>query len=477
MGGAPLLERDEPLASLARALSISRAHGQIAAVSGEAGVGKTSLVDAFAARHAKDVRLLSGACEALATPRPLGPLLDMAAGLGSEIESLLASGPPREQVFAAFANAIARTRPATVVVIEDMHWADAATLDLLRFVGRRMQRVEALIVLTWRADEVGADHPLHRLLGELPAHATHRIEVRPLSLDAVASLAGRTDDARTVFALTGGNAFFVTELLRERGDGVPPSVRESILARRARLPGETRYVVDLVSVVPARADIELVQGGAPSLADLVTPAVEIGLLTFDGRTLGFRHELARLAVLESLPLLRVQALHRAILMALTPAADRPREYTRHLVHHAVGAGNSEAVQRFAPAAARQAAALGAHREAAAHYRAAIAWADGQEACVTADTIDLLAYECYLTGDIRAAVDAHTDSLARWRELRNLIAIGRDLRWLSRLAWFLGDQATARQRAEEALDVLSPLGEDERSWRWRSRSRAAPHACQ
>jgi DNA-binding CsgD family transcriptional regulator len=297
------------------------------------------------------------------------------------------------------------------------------------------------------------------VLGELPAHATHRIALRPLSIDAVASLAGRAADAHTVFALTGGNAFFVTEMLRAQGEGVPASVRESILARRGRLPAETRHVVDLVSVVPARAELELVQAGNPSVPDAVTPAVETGLLTFDGRTLGFRHELARLAVLESLPLLRVQALHRSILTALAPAAERPGVLAR-LVHHAVGAGDREAVQRFAPAAARQAAALGAHREAAAHYRAAIAWADGQEDCIRADTIDLLAYECYLTGDIRSAIDAHTEALTAWRTLRNTIAIGRDLRWLSRLAWFLGDHTTARQRAEEAMDVLAPLGEDE-----------------
>ena len=108
------------------------------------------------------------------------------------------------------------------------------------------------------------------------------------------------------------------------------------------------------------------------------PALEAGLLTFDGRALGFRHELARLAVLESLPLLRVQELHRPCSTTLSTAfAERPGVLAR-LVHHAVGAGDGEAVQRFAPAAARQAARLGAHREAAAHYRTALAWADSLE---------------------------------------------------------------------------------------------------
>src|SRR4029453_1829223 len=160
--------------------------------------------------------------------------------LGGDIEPLVATSVPRHQVFAAFATAVARRRPPTCVVFEDVHWADEATLDLLRYISRRINRIGALIVVTWRADEVGADHSVHRLLGELPSGATHRIELQPLSLDAVTRIAGDTHDARSMFALTNGNPFFVTELLRAGGDAVPVSVREAILARRASLPNEAR---------------------------------------------------------------------------------------------------------------------------------------------------------------------------------------------------------------------------------------------
>ena len=254
-----LLERDGALASLSDALAASRMQGQVAAVSGEAGVGKTSLLEALAAREGRSAPFLWGACEALATPRPLGPLLDMAADVGSEVEALLATGAPRHQVFAAFAASIARRTPPTVVVFEDVHWADEATLDLLRYLGRRIPRIRALIVVTWRDDEVGADHPLHRVLGELPAASTHRVRLEPLSLDAVTSMAGKRDDAGAVHALTNGNPFFVTEILRAGDCGVPASVRQAILARRIALPIEARHVVDLVSVVPARAELELVR--------------------------------------------------------------------------------------------------------------------------------------------------------------------------------------------------------------------------
>ena len=453
-----LLERDDALAALGRALAASHPQGQIATVSGEAGVGKTALLEALA-DQSPAASFLWGACEALGTPRPLGPLLDLAPELGGDIEPLVATTVPRHQVFAAFATAVARRRPPTCVVFEDVHWADEATLDLLRYVSRRISRIGALIVVTWRADEVGADHSLHRLLGELPSGATLRLELQPLSIEAVTRIAGDTHDARSMFALTNGNPFFVTELLRAAGDTVPASVREAILARRASLPTEARQVVDLVSVVPARAEIDIVRANVTSATEALLPAVDVGLLSFDGRALGFRHELARLAVLESLPLLRVQELHRTMLAGLSACADRPGVLAR-LVHHAVGAADNDAVQRFAVAAARQAAALGAHREAAAHYRTALAWADNLEPTARAEIVDLLAYECYLTGDIAAARDAKEDALTLWRQLRVPRAIGRNLRWLSRLAWFLGDHKYAGQCAQEALDVLSPLGEDE-----------------
>ena len=159
----------------------------------------------------REPRSCGARAKPLAHPDLLDPLLDMAADLGCELETLLTGGAPRHQVFAGFAAAISRKTPSTAVVFEDVHWADEATLDLLRYLSRRIHRIPALIVLTWRADEVGADHPLYRLLGELPPDATHRLELKPLSLDAVARLAGGAHDAGTVFRLTRGNPFFVTE--------------------------------------------------------------------------------------------------------------------------------------------------------------------------------------------------------------------------------------------------------------------------
>src|SRR5262249_12524618 len=201
---------------------------RFASVSGEAGAGKSSLVEAFVAREPRVVPFLWGACEALATPRPLGPLLDMAHELDDDFQALLTAEAPRHQVFSAFTTALGRRKAPAFVVFEDVHWADAATLDLLRYVGRRASRLHALVVLTWRSDEVGTEHPLQRVLGELPSSSTHRIALQPLSLESVTQMAGGAGDAPKVFALTGGNPFYVTELLRAGGDTVPASVRDAI---------------------------------------------------------------------------------------------------------------------------------------------------------------------------------------------------------------------------------------------------------
>jgi DNA-binding CsgD family transcriptional regulator/tetratricopeptide (TPR) repeat protein len=214
-----------------------------------------------------------------------------------------------------------------------------------------------------------------------------------------------------------------------------------------------------MAVVPSHVDIEMIRTGVASVTEAVVPAVEAGLLTFDGRALGFRHELARLAVFESLPLLRTHELHRTALSLLSPFAERPGVLSR-LAHHAVGAKDGCAVLRFAPAAARQAAARGAHREAVAHYRTALEWAEHLDAPARATIMDALAYECFLTGDMAASRDARTDALALWRTLGEPRAVGRNLRWLSRLAWFLGDLSESKRCATEALDVLTVLDEDE-----------------
>src|SRR5262245_22946699 len=234
-----LLERDEPLTALAQALELARHGGRLVGLTGEAGIGKSSLLEVFARRE-RATEFLWGGCDALQTPSPLGPLIDIAGALGGETAERLRASAPRHEVFAAFVDDLARRTHPAVVIVEDVHWADEATLDFLRYAGRRIDRMRALLIVTWRDDEVDLDQAIHRVLGAWRLDAMLRIQLQPLSVDAVRQLAAGAADARALHAVTGGNPFFVTEVLGAGHASVPETVRDAVLARRAGLGADAR---------------------------------------------------------------------------------------------------------------------------------------------------------------------------------------------------------------------------------------------
>jgi DNA-binding CsgD family transcriptional regulator len=390
-----LVERDNLLQQLEALLgAVTRGSGHTAFVAGEAGIGKTSLLKCLAERRG-DAELWWGACDALQTPQPLAPLLDIARTAEVGFRGWLAPDAPRSSLFDAVLTELQRSRKPVLLVIEDVHWADDATIDLIKFLGRRIDRAPVLLVASYRDDELSPSHPLRRLLGELPASLITRIDVPRLSPQAVDLLARRALRAPTgVHALTQGNPFFVTELLRGGVDAVPRSVQDLVLARCARLGARAQAIVRLASVVPARIERWLIErvlgaprpepppagvkelGSGPSFLDgsdveSLEQCLNAGLLVPHGAdALGFRHELARVAVESSLPEPVAQSLHAAVLHALEHEPAQPVSMARR-VHHATRAGDAAAVLRAAPEAARQAEARGAHREAAAHWRSAL----------------------------------------------------------------------------------------------------------
>ncbi|HEY0672901.1 MAG TPA: AAA family ATPase, partial [Longimicrobiales bacterium] len=313
------LERDSFLNELdaARARAVA-GHGCVVLVSGEAGIGKTTLVERFS-QHAQQtdqrVRVLWGACDALFTPRPLGPLLDMTRQMQGQLRELVRGGVERERLFAGMLDELSRTSVPTIAVFEDVHWADEATLDLLKFLARRVARTNGLLVLTFRDDEVDAAHPLRRLLGELPTASVRRLRLPPLSEAAVAHLAAAAGRAaRDLHTSTGGNPFYVTELLAMQGSGTPTSVRDAVLARAARLDRAALEALDVVSVVPGRSERWLVDALVPGPA--VDQAINAGLLIATRDHVAFRHELARRAWEDSLEPGRAADLHARVLHAL-----------------------------------------------------------------------------------------------------------------------------------------------------------------
>ncbi|MFY9557116.1 MAG: ATP-binding protein, partial [Blastocatellia bacterium] len=152
-----LLEREQFLGELEAILSdVAAGSGRVALVSGEAGIGKTSLVEQFTEAHKEQARVLWGACDALFTPRPLGPLYDIAHRTQSNLRVLLEEEAPRASIFSAVLDELESSNGPSITVIEDVHWADEATLDLMKFLGRRINRINSMLVATYRDDEVGA---------------------------------------------------------------------------------------------------------------------------------------------------------------------------------------------------------------------------------------------------------------------------------------------------------------------------------
>lgn len=442
-----LLERSDELAALDQLLAGCAAGGRVAVVSGEAGAGKSTLATAFAESAGPRAQMLWGACDPLLTPRALGPLHDIARRLGGRLRERIGDGA-RGEVFELFLEALDRPPQAArpVVVLEDLHWADEATLDMVAFLGRRLALCRALLLLTYREEEVGPDHRLRTVLAGLPTGLIRRVSLPPLTPGAVAELArraGRT--APGVHQVTGGNPLLVTEVLAAPTEGVPPTVRDLILSRLATLTPSAREVAHLISVVPSRAGLEL-------LGDRLTEVDEClarGVLTASGRGVAFRHELLRRAVEESLSPVRRQALHAEILAA---HENHPGADPAWLVHHAHHAGDTGAVLRWTPIAARRAASVGAHKQAAAHYARAIPLAADRPAVERAELLEEYSLAAY-HGGLSEAIDARRAALALRRELGDPVPIGASLRWVSRLSWWNGRPEEAREIGFQAVEVL------------------------
>jgi AAA ATPase domain len=214
-------------------------------MSGEAGVGKTALTRRFCDEQRHAVRVMWGACDALFTPRPLGPFLDVAEITGGELEELVQSGARPHEVAASLIRELGERVP-TILVLEDLHWADEATLDVLRLLGRKVEAIPAALVLaTYRDDELDRFHPLRLVLGELAtSQAVARLKLQPLSQAAVATLAERSGvDADELYRKTAGNPFFVTEALAAAEEEIPHSVRDAVLSRTARLSPPARTLL------------------------------------------------------------------------------------------------------------------------------------------------------------------------------------------------------------------------------------------
>lgn len=453
-----LLERSGELVTLARKLEgvRSASSGRFGFVGGEAGVGKTALIGRFC-RLASDTRALWGACDPLYTPRPLGPLVDIGAHIGGDLARLAATRARPYEVASALLDEL-RATPA-IVVLEDMQWADEATLDVVRLLARRIDSAPGLILATYRDDELGPAHPFRFVLGELPRSGNvFRMKVQRLSAGAVRQLAGSARvDADELYRKTAGNPFFITEVLASPDEEIPSTVRDAVLARAARLSADARAVLDMVSIAPPHADLWMLEAVDGARLHALGECLAAGMLARQNGSVAFHHDLARLAIEESIAPDRALDLHRRTLLALAEPPHGSPDPAR-LAHHAEAAHDAGAQLRYARAAGERASAVGAHREAAAQFLRALRVADALPPEHRADLFDNLAHEYLVVNRADLAIEAGEKAVHLYEQASHVVGRANALRRLCRLYMCGARGADAEEPIRLAVELLEGLPE-------------------
>jgi DNA-binding CsgD family transcriptional regulator len=448
-----LTERDRELGELAARADRARSgRGEMVLVCGESGAGKTSVVDAFVQRWVRDERVLWGACDPLPTPRPLGPVHDVAHLLAPTTRSVLERGDQPYDIFAAVYDDL-RTAPS-VLVLDDLHWADQGTVDLLRFVLRRIAQSSSLVIGTVRDDELGVGHPMRALLGDVARSArASTVPLAPLSEGGVRDLIGeRPVDPEWLHGITGGNAFFVCEMLEREGSAggdLPTTVRDAVLARTSGLDAAAWDLLNLLTCSPGSIPDHL-------LAELgvTLPAsralTEAGLIARSARGVTFRHDLCRMAIASVTPAGAEPRLHRRLLEAYDATS---RADPAVLTHHAVGAGDVERIRRAAYDAGAAAARSGAHTQAAEFFTLALEKGGRFDPADEAELLELLAGEFYLIDRLDDAIGACRRAMAIREDLGQLAAVSADHHSLAVYHWYNANRELAERHATEAMSVL------------------------
>jgi DNA-binding CsgD family transcriptional regulator len=447
-----LIERAGFLASL-RALfeGIEESEGHCIMISGEAGIGKTSLIRAFCKEAGP--RVYQGSCDALFTPRPLAPLYDIVWQIRDDLWEDSGNIADRSKLFTRVFHALDAQKGKSLIVFEDIHWADEATLDFIKFLARRINRLRCLFILTYRDDEIHSHHPLRNVLGQLPPDSFTKMQLTPLSRESVDKMAAeRGYKGEDVYSISGGNPFYVNEILASYSPGVPDNIKDSILSVYHRLEDRVRQVWQILAILPTGLEVRHMEKMNPAYIEAIENCLDLKQLLLKNGVILFKHELYRRTIESSLsPLLRV-ALNKKILDLFLVSFERNQEIER-IIHHAKNCNEYELVVRYAPQAARQAAAVGAHREAAKLYYSAIEYYQGSDKDELLRLYEPYAYECYLTNKISEAIIYQGRALKIWKEGNEQERIGDSLRFLSRLWWFNGNGKQADAFAEQAIAVL------------------------
>jgi len=448
-----LIERDNFLSALDSGFREAAAgEGYSFFIMGEAGIGKTSLVKAFLKKIENESIQYTGACDSLFTPRPLGPLYDLALQINETWINEIHSVSSRAELFSRFVQELTQQKPV-VIVFEDIHWADEATLDFVKFLARRINRLRCLFILTLRDDEINQQYSLRNVFSDLAPDTFTRLILTPLSRQAVQKLADEKGyDGEDVYSISGGNPFYVNEILASYSLGVPDSVKDSILCFYNRLEDETKNVLQFLSVIPEGLELSRLHKIDPSYHQAVESCLANKILIIKNNKIFFKHELYRRTIEASLSPFKRVALNRTLLEFFLKSFEEKGEIER-IVHYAKNANENKLVVKYAPMAARQAAAVGAHIEASKLFYTAIEYFEENDSDQLVKLYDDYAYECYLTNQLQDAIIYQGKALQVWKDKREIEQVGNSLRLFSRLWWFDGNRQKAESYAGQAIEVL------------------------
>jgi len=445
-----LIEREGSVQFLQRQFAVDNA-GHAVFIAGEAGSGKTSLVNFFVKSLPESVNGFFGACDSLFIPRPLGPLHDVAQQTGPRLARKIQEEKDRGMVFTAFTSEIASYKNS-VLVFEDVHWADEATIDFIKFFIRRIDKFKCLFLLTYRDDEIHVNHPLAKIFRDLPPANFSKLPVNRFSREAVHALANAAGypSGDKLFALTGGNPFYVTEILQTRDQEIPSRVKDSILAVFRNKEKQARLFLEMFSILPSRVTISLAEQIDALYPDVLKDCIDTGIIIMQRDYLHFRHELYRITIEEQILPFQRRAFHEAVFRMMQ---NDPNASLSQQVHHAKFAEYWEHVILLAPKAAREAANLGAHREAEGLYALTLEHMSPDDAHYP-ELLELHAYECYLTNQMEKGIALQEKALAIWRDRNMKTKEGNALRFLSRMMWFHGSYGSrVEELALQAVNVL------------------------
>jgi DNA-binding CsgD family transcriptional regulator len=449
-----LIERAGFLASLqSKFKDVGKHEGHSVLVVGEAGIGKTSLVRAFCKDHEAECKIYIGSCDALFTPRPLAPLYDIVWQMRGDTWENRLDLIDRSELFTSFLHEFEHREQTTIIVFEDIHWADEATLDFIKFFTRRITQIHCLFILTYRDTEIHAHHPLRNVLGQMPPASFTRLQLVPLSREAVEKRAAEKGwSGEDVYRISGGNPFYVNEILASYSLGVPDNIKDSILSIYNQMDEKAKHIWQILSVLPSAFEISYLEKMEPSFEAAIERYLDLKILILDKGLIFFKHELYRRTIEASLsPFIRI-SLNKKILELFRENFETNHEIER-IVHHAKNANETEIVVHYAPQAARQAAQLGAHIEASKLHLSAIEYYQGKDKDLLIQFYEAYAYECYLTRQVKEAIIYTGKSLTLWKEKKDIEKTGNCLRFLSRLNWLDGNRKNAEIFARQAVESL------------------------